>query len=175
MLSDSEKLLVRDSWRLVVPIADTAADLFYRRLFELRPDLRALFSDDLATQKKKLVAMLNFIVKSLDWPESAWREEVDEESDLFLVLLALGRRHTDLYRVPDESYDTVGQALLWTLDYALGKKFDEACRAAWTRIYTLSATAMKMGRLSVRDRAVSDAGVARIVSPQLTGRRGAIS
>lgn len=175
MLSDAEKVLVRDSWRLVVPIADTAADLFYRRLFELRPDLRALFGEDMSTQKKKLVAMLNFMVKSLDWPESAWRDDVDEESDLFLVMLALGRRHTDLYRVPDESYAVVGEALLWTLDYALGKKFDDGCRAAWTRIYTLAATAMKMGRLSVRDRSVSDAGVARIVNPMVPGRRGAVS
>jgi len=58
MLSDSEQFLIRDSWRLVVPIADTAADLFYRRLFELRPDLRDLFSDDLSSQKKQLVALL---------------------------------------------------------------------------------------------------------------------
>lgn len=175
MLSDSEKHLIRDSWRLVVPIADTAADLFYRRLFEQRPDLRSLFSDDMTGQKKKLVAMLNFVVKSLDWPETAWRDDVEEESDLFLVMLALGRRHTDLYRVPDESYEMVGEALLWTLDYALGKKFDADCRAAWTRVYTLVATAMKMGRLSVRDKAVSDAGIARIVSPSAPPRRGAVS
>lgn len=175
MLTDADKTLIRDSWRLVVPIADTAADLFYRRLFELRPDLRALFSADLSMQKQKLAAMLNFIVKTLDWPESAWREEVAEESDLFLVLLALGRRHTDLYRVPDESYEAVGEALLWTLDYALGKRFDESCRVAWTRMYTLSANAMKMGRLSVLDGSTRDAGGGRLGSAGTSGRRGVAS
>lgn len=175
MLSDAEKTLICESWRLVIPIADTAADLFYQRLFELRPDLRALFGEDMSMQKKKLVAMLNFMVKSLDWPESAWREEVGEESDLFLVMLALGRRHTDLYRVPDESYDSVGEALLWTLDYALGKKFDAGSRAAWSRLYTLAAAAMKMGRLSVHERAASDAGVASIVNSSAAQRRGAVS
>ena len=48
MLDDQQKLLVKDSWRMVVPIAETAADLFYKRLFELRPDYRAYFKGDLA-------------------------------------------------------------------------------------------------------------------------------
>src|SRR5215475_1962274 len=114
MIDDEQKKVIRDTWRLVVPIADTAADLFYKRLFELRPEYRALFSGDMTTQKKKLIAMLSFIVKSLDWPESAWRDTVAEENDLFLIVLALGRRHTDLYKVPDAAYQTVGEALLWT-------------------------------------------------------------
>ena len=58
MLNDQQKLLVKDSWRMVVPIAETAADLFYKRLFELRPDYKAYFKGDMASQKRKLVAML---------------------------------------------------------------------------------------------------------------------
>jgi hemoglobin-like flavoprotein len=153
MLNDSHKAVVRDTWRLVEPIADTAAELFYRRLFELKPEYRALFPAEMAAQKRKLIAMLRFIVKSLDWPDSAWRENVDEESDLFLVVLALGRRHTDLYKVPDEAYATVNEALLWTLDYALGKKLDDEARGVWTLVVQLISSTMKMGRLSVmRDR-----------------------
>ena len=86
MLTDRQKDVLRESWRLVVPIADTAADLFYKRLFELRPDYRALFKSDLARQKKKLLAMLAFIVKSIDWPESAWQDSVREDDDLFLII-----------------------------------------------------------------------------------------
>lgn len=157
MLTEKEKTAIRESWRLVTPIAETAADLFYKRLFELEPSYRALFSDNLDAQKRKLVTMLAFIVKSVDYPESAWREKVEEESDLFLILLALGRRHTVLYNVPDASYDAVGQALIWALDYALGRKFTPETQAAWTKVYRLVSTAMKMGRLSVGDRpAVAD-------------------
>ena len=47
--------LVQQSFKQVVPIADTAADLFYDRLFFIAPDVRALFPDDLAEQKKKLM------------------------------------------------------------------------------------------------------------------------
>jgi hemoglobin-like flavoprotein len=149
MLTDLHKGVIRDTWRLVEPIADTAAELFYRRLFEIKPEYRALFPDDMTAQRRKLVSMLRFIVKSLDWPDSAWRENVDEDSDLFLVVLALGRRHTDLYKVPDEAYASVGEALLWTLDYALGRKFDEQARSVWTLVYQLLSSTMKMGRLSV--------------------------
>lgn len=164
MLNDAEKKLIQNSWRLVVPIKDTAADLFYRRLFELKPAYQQLFKGDMAAQKRKLIAMLGFIVKSLDWPDAAWRDSVAEEDDLFLVVLALGRRHAELYSVPDAAYATVGDALLWTLDYGLGKEFTPAARAAWTKVYSLVATAMKMGRLSVQSAAASDALVRSIVA-----------
>ena len=163
MITDADKAVIRDSWRLVVPIAETVGDLFYKRLFELQPTYQRYFKNDMAAQKRKLVAMLGFIVKSLDWPEAAWRDSVAEEDDLFLVVLALGRRHADLYKIPDASYAIVGEALLWTLDYGLGKKFDEATKAAWTKVYTLVATAMKMGRLSVQPSDTTDALVRRVV------------
>jgi hemoglobin-like flavoprotein len=169
MLSDEEKTAIKDSWRLVVPIGETAADLFYKRLFELRPDYRKLFPDDIKAQKRKLVVMLAFVVKSLDWPDAAWRETVAEEDDLCLVMLALGRRHSDLYRIPDESYQVVGEALLWTLDYALGKRFDGPTRAAWTRVYHLVAMTMKMGRLSVGGVKETEKVVGRIVAPAANG------
>jgi hemoglobin-like flavoprotein len=149
VINDEHKAVVRDTWRLVVPIADTAADLFYQRLFELKPEYRGLFSKDMRDQKRKLVAMLSFIVKSLDFADDAWRESVPEEDDLFLVVLALGRRHTDLYKVPDEAYAAVLEAILWTLDYGLGKAFTDRARTTWTLVFTLIATTMKMGRLAV--------------------------
>ena len=169
MLNDAEKKLILNSWRLVVPIKDTAADLFYKRLFELKPAYQQLFKIDMAAQKRKLIAMLAFIVKSLDWPDSAWRETVAEEDDLFLVVLALGRRHSELYAVPDAAYATVGDALLWTLDYGLGKEFTPPVRAAWTKVYGLLANAMKMGRLSVQVRAQADAMVQRVVAAAAEG------
>ncbi|HKU38116.1 MAG TPA: globin domain-containing protein [Polyangiales bacterium] len=145
MITDDEKEAVRRTWRLVVPIAGTAADLFYKRLFELRPEYAELFQGDLTVQKRKLLQMLAFIVKSLDWPESAWKDPVSAEQDLMMVLLALGRRHQDLYRVPAESYAVVGEALIWTLDYGLGNAFDDTARGAWLRIYQLVSATMRMG------------------------------
>jgi hemoglobin-like flavoprotein len=149
VFSDSEKDIIFRSWRLVVPIAETAADLFYRRLFELKPEYRSLFGEDMSAQKRKLVRMLAFIVRSLEWREDQWREDVDPEEDLMLVVLALGRRHQDLYRIPKESYAVVGEALVWTLEQGLGDAFTPATRDVWVKLYTSLATTMQMGAAAI--------------------------
>jgi hemoglobin-like flavoprotein len=145
MLSDEHKQAIGRSWRLVVPILDTAVELFYRRLFELRPDLRPLFPEDMAKQRAKLGATLGFVVKSLDWPLEQWSAEQDPENDLFLVVLALGRRHKNLYRVDDAHYGPVGEALMWALDQGLGQVFQGTTREAWTKAYALLSTTMRLG------------------------------
>jgi hemoglobin-like flavoprotein len=146
LITEEDKALVASTWRLIIPIQETAADLFYRRLFELAPQYRGLFKSDMEAQKRKLMAMLAFVVKSLSWPETAWREDVDQRSDLFLVVLALGRRHSDLYRVPSEAYEIVREALMWTLDYGLGEAFTPAARSAWSRVFELVGLTMRLGQ-----------------------------
>jgi hemoglobin-like flavoprotein len=167
MLTEADRYAVRQSFRLVVPIADTAADLFYKRLFELRPDYRSLFKDDIAAQKRKLVRMLAFIVKSIDFSDAQWRDDVPPEQDLMLVVLALGRRHSELYRIPPESYGVVAEALLWALDYGLGEAFTPEVRAAWTRLYTLLAQTMRFGSAAVdREGALNGAADAERVGEE---------
>jgi hemoglobin-like flavoprotein len=146
VLTDADKNAIARSWRLVLPIAETAADLFYKRLFALDPSLTALFPTDLTAQKRKLMKSLHFIVQGLDWPESAWAETVEEKDDVVLVVLALGRRHRVLYHVEDRHYDTVGQALLWTLQQGLGEAFTPAVSEAWQKAYRLISTLMKLAR-----------------------------
>lgn len=150
MLTDADKRDIVRSWRLVVPIAETAAELFYKRLFELKPEYVDLFPADMSGQRRKLVTMLSFIVKSLDWMQEDWEEEIDPEDDLALVVLAMGRRHSSLYKIPDESYDHVGAALIWTLEQGLGDAFTPDLRDSWTRLYHLLATTMKIGGRSAR-------------------------
>ena len=58
--------LVRSSWQQVLPIKDTAAQLFYGQLFELDPSLRGMFKGDMVEQGRKLMAMINTVVNSLD-------------------------------------------------------------------------------------------------------------
>jgi hemoglobin-like flavoprotein len=145
VFSDGEKDIILRSWRLVVPIAETAADLFYRRLFELKPEYRPLFGEDMTAQKRKLVRMLAFIVRTQEWRDDQWREDVDATEDLMLVVLALGKRHRDLYRIPNESYAVVGEALIWTLEQGLGDAFTPATREIWIKLYTLLASTMQMG------------------------------
>jgi hemoglobin-like flavoprotein len=123
--------LVQSTWNQVLPIADTAATLFYGRLFELDPALRPLFKPDLASQKKNLMQTLAFAVGSLDNPEA-----------LLPAVKQLGKRHAG-YHVKDEHYDTVGAALLWTLEQGLGAAFTPEVKAAWTTVYVTLADTMK--------------------------------
>jgi hypothetical protein len=55
MVTPTQKTLVQNTFAAIVPIADDAASLFYRRLFENDPSLRAMFRGDMAEQRWKLI------------------------------------------------------------------------------------------------------------------------
>lgn len=123
--------LVKTTWAELVPIKDKAAELFYARLFELDPAVKPLFKTDTVAQGKKLMMAINTVVNSLERIET-----------LVPVIQDMGRRHAG-YGVKAQHYDTVGAALLWTLDAGLGPAFTPEVKAAWTDAYTLLATVMK--------------------------------
>jgi len=128
--------LVRASFEKIAPIAEKAAALFYAKLFDLNPRLRGLFRGDVYEQGKKLMQVIAYAVENLD--------RLDE---IVPQVRALGTRHAG-YGVSDRDYETVGAALLWTLEKALGKDFTAPARAAWTAVYNLLAETMKEGSRS---------------------------
>jgi hemoglobin-like flavoprotein len=131
-MTPKQKQLVRSSWEQVVPISDHAAAMFYQRLFETDPSTQPLFkSTDLVQQRRKLLQVLNVAVASLD-NLGALAKMVEE----------LGRRHAG-YGVKDEHYDTVGAALLWTLEEGLGDGWTPEVAAAWTDVYGLLSGIMR--------------------------------
>jgi len=123
--------LVRSSWQQVLPIKDTAAQLFYGQLFELDPSLRSLFKGDMAEQGRKLMTMINMVVISLD-----------KLGPILETIEGMGRRHV-AYGVTEAHYDTVGSALIWTLGQGLGEQFTPAVENAWADAYNTLASAMK--------------------------------
>jgi hemoglobin-like flavoprotein len=124
--------IVQASWQKVVPIADTAATLFYDRLFEIDPTTRPLFRDEtLPEQKRKLVLMLNTVVNGLTRP-----------ADIVPAAEALARRHVG-YGVDPRQYDSVGAALLWTLRQGLAEEWSDEAEEAWTAAYTLLSGVMR--------------------------------
>lgn len=122
---------IRQSWAAVEPIADTAATLFYNRLFELDPSLRLLFGHtDMAEQRKKLMQTLTVVVRS-----------IDRLDGLLPAVAALGRRHAG-YGVQEEHYATVAGALLWTLERGLGDAFTPEVRDAWVTAFGVLSRVM---------------------------------
>ena len=131
-MSPEDKALVKTTWAMVVPIADVAATLFYERLFALDSSLRPMFDQtDMKEQRRKLLAALGTVVNGLDNLEP-----------LIPVLENLGRSHSR-YCVKDGHYETVGAALMWTLEQGLGEACTPAVKAAWTRAYGTVANVMR--------------------------------
>jgi hemoglobin-like flavoprotein len=127
-----QETLIRESWAQVAPIADTAATIFYDRLFELDPSLRSMFSrTDMASQRRNLMQTLGVVVAS-----------VDRLDKIVPAVEALGRRHAG-YGVQAAHFETVGQALLDTLGIGLGEGFTTEVRDAWATAYGILAGAMQ--------------------------------
>jgi hemoglobin-like flavoprotein len=120
--------LVQLSFAKVAPISDAAATLFYDRLFEIAPSVKAMFPADMTEQRRKLMATLAIVVNGLGNLES-----------ILPAASALATRHVG-YGAKAEHYPVVGAALLWTLEQGLGDAWTPELADAWSAAYgTLSS------------------------------------
>lgn len=141
-MTPDQKALVKTTWGLVVPIADTAASLFYGRLFEIDRSTRPMFeSTDMPEQRKKLMQALATVIGGLD-----------NLAPLIPVLETLGKKHV-AYGVLDKHYDSVGAALLWTLEQGLQTAWTPPVQDAWIAAYTAVAGVMRNAAKTVPDAA----------------------
>lgn len=132
-MTPEQQVLVQTSFAKVAPMADTAASLFYEDLFRRNPRLRSLFRPNMAEQRQKLMSMLGTAVANLrDW------EKIEA------AVQALGRRHVE-YGVDAADYETVGAALIATLEKGLGADFTPDVRAAWLACYAEITAEMLRG------------------------------
>ncbi|MES2602393.1 MAG: globin family protein [Pseudomonadota bacterium] len=126
-MTPEQVTLVQQSFAKVVPIADQAAVIFYDRLFEVAPQVRPMFTGDMAEQRRKLMAMLSTVVTGLSRLET-----------ILPAASALAVRHVS-YGAHPAHYPVVGSALLWTLEKGLGEAWTPEVADAWTEAYgTLS-------------------------------------
>lgn len=126
-MSPEQVALVQQSFAKVAPISDQAAMIFYDRLFEIAPAVKAMFPSDMTEQRKKLMATLAVVVNGLSNLES-----------VLPAAGALAKRHVS-YGAKPEHYPVVGSALLWTLETGLGSGWTPEVASAWSAAYaTLS-------------------------------------
>ena len=136
-MTPREKQIVSESFPLIREMAIPVSLLFYGRLLDLDPSLRQLFKIDMKVQSKKLVAMLDAIVESID----DWERIVP-------VLRQLGKHHVT-YGVKEQDYNTLCSALVWAFGQALQPGFDNEVRAAWTAVIRDVNQQMKIGAAAV--------------------------
>jgi hemoglobin-like flavoprotein len=131
--------LVKSTFEQMRPIPKSAGVLFYGRLFELDPTLRPLFGRDLENQASMFVTALNLAVLGLV-----------EQGFVPPSVRELGVRH-ERYGVEEPSYETFGEALLWTVGQLLGERFTPEVREAWSDAYETLAAAMKESAAEARE------------------------
>jgi chemotaxis signal transduction protein/hemoglobin-like flavoprotein len=122
--------LIEESFKLVAQQADLTAERFYQRLFEAAPSVRSMFPDDMADQKRALIAALGTIVGHLRRPEM-----------LEAYVSGLGERHAG-YGARPEHYELVGATLLDTLAEVVGEAWGDAYASAWSQAFATTRDIM---------------------------------
>ena len=133
MLTLDQQKLIAVSFSDIAEMAEPIAHLFYGRLFEIAPEVRPLFRQDIAIQSRKLMDMLAALVANLG-----------RFQELEPLLRALGQRHAG-YGVKPEHYTPVSTALLWAFGTALDENFPAELKAAWTVLIDQVSAMMKDG------------------------------
>ncbi len=123
--------LVQASFELVAARREEAAELFYRKLFEIAPEVRPLFAKtDMRVQGQMLMNMLAAALRGLDRIE-----------ELRPALEDLGRRHAG-YGVEIPHYAIIEVVLLHVVETLAGPTFNLDVKLAWTEIYNFIAQTM---------------------------------
>ena len=106
---------------------------FYRRLFELAPEVRPMFTREMDLQARKFSDTLAWVTAHLESPHELCQE-----------LRALGARHSD-YGVKIDQYAPVGSALIWMFQHTLGERFTPEMEEAWMEFYAFASFEMERG------------------------------
>jgi hemoglobin-like flavoprotein len=116
-MTPEEVDLVRKSFDALWPVRRKLAGLFYRRFFELAPDSRRLFPDDMEKQHLKLMDSLAAIVGALD------------QREIFQAVIShTARQHAQFGAAPAH-FVAFGEALIWGLQEQFGAAFYSGAEA----------------------------------------------
>ncbi|HTX15897.1 MAG TPA: globin domain-containing protein [Candidatus Baltobacteraceae bacterium] len=106
---------------------------FYRRLFELAPEVRPLFSQEIGQQAKKFSDTFAWVIAHLERPDELCSE-----------MQALGARHNG-YGVKVDHYAPLGSALIWMFQRTLGDRFTPEMEEAWLEFYAFLSIEAERG------------------------------
>ena len=121
-----------------------------RRIFEIAPEAKSLWKsldgyevgDDKMFRDEKFMKHMVGVIGTVDKAVGMLASE--DMDELVTILKGLGKRHVQ-YGVVEAYYPVVGQALLGTLNDALGDKLTTEDKAAWAEIYGVISSTMIEG------------------------------
>jgi hemoglobin-like flavoprotein len=129
-MTPEQIMLIQISWAEIAPLTDKLGGVFYGKLFEIEPRTRELFSTDMLAQGETLISMLGVAVNMLD-----------KLSLIDPIVQDLGRRHSR-YQVRPEFIAPFREALIYTLNWALGAGFNAQVKEAWEALYDVLVNKM---------------------------------
>jgi len=132
-VTPAQQELVRVTFSKLAIMPEVAGALFYERLFAANPSFRPLFSEDMRVQGVKLMTTLTLVVYNLHQP-----------GRVLPAIRDLGARHVG-YGVKLADYDALKEALVGTLEQALGEDCTPIVRDAWAVCYDELAQEMQAG------------------------------
>jgi hemoglobin-like flavoprotein len=128
-----QREIVRMGFERLRPEFDRFVSTFYRRLFKLHPEYRALFPEVMARQRVKLAVALQQMADLVDHPEA-----------IASACRSLGRFH-GAKGVSASDYPKMEEAFLDALSSVLGDSWNPEAREAWMTLYGRISEAMIEG------------------------------
>jgi class 3 adenylate cyclase/hemoglobin-like flavoprotein len=125
------QLELQYSMNILLEDEDKFAKIFYDKVFDMAPHVRALFRNNMTDQGRLLTHMLGGIVYSLSRPEH-----------LKKGLETLGKSHVH-YGVKAEYYPVVKKAMLETIDEVIGDNRSPQTIEAWNQALDFVIDSMK--------------------------------
>lgn len=116
------------------PVALTEA--FYAHLFEMAPEIRGMFPQDLSGQMQKMADTLLGAIAALDAPDTAALET---------TLRKLGADHATRHGVQEAHYAYIGHALTRAVRDVAGPAYSGTVSSSWIAVYQWVAHHMTAG------------------------------
>jgi hemoglobin-like flavoprotein len=125
--------IARESCAAVADRPAQLAECFYEHLFELAPQVRAMFPADMSIQHERMSRTLVDAVRAADDPAAVER-----------LLQRMGAAHGRNHSVVAEHYPYVGRALVRAVR-DLSPGWSTAVGSAWVQVYEWMAAHMVLG------------------------------
>ncbi len=132
----NEQIIERleNSFNLLAPRGPELVDRFYAHLFSKHPDLRSMFPQDMAGQKKKLLGSIVLVI-----------ENIRKSEQLHHPLTDMGRRHHQ-YGCTPAQYPIVRDTLIGVMKDMAGEAWNNDFEDAWSTALNLIAGIMIEGQ-----------------------------
>ncbi len=124
---------VEESFRQLAPRGEELVNRFYTMLFANHPEVRSMFPDDMAEQKRKLLASLVFVVQGLRSPQKLEKPLKD-----------MGVRHAEFGTQP-EQYPVVRDTLVAVMSEMKVDGWNTQVERDWFEAIDLVSSIMLVG------------------------------